>query len=140
MAALTEWWNGIGGILDATNPNALKWFIENAKNFSYEHNLDSFKFDAGETNYLPNDFSLKNAPYPNKFSELYCAACAELGEMIEVRTGSRSQRLPVFVRIMDKDSRWGYDNGLKTLIPCALTFSILGYPFILPDMIGTHFI
>lgn len=36
----------------------------------------------------------------------------------------------------DKESRWGYDNGLKTIIPTALTFSILGYPFILPDMIG----
>ena len=36
----------------------------------------------------------------------------------------------------DKESRWGYDNGLKTIIPTALTFGILGYPFILPDMIG----
>ena len=36
----------------------------------------------------------------------------------------------------DKESRWGYDNGLKTIIPTALTFGILGYPFILADMIG----
>lgn len=36
----------------------------------------------------------------------------------------------------DKESRWGYDNGLKTVIPTALTFGILGYPFVLPDMIG----
>ena len=34
------------------------------------------------------------------------------------------------------DSRWGNDNGLKTMIPNALLMSILGYPFILPDMIG----
>ena len=42
----------------------------------------------------------------------------------------------MFVRMGDKESRWGYDNGLKTIIPTALTFGILGYPFILPDMIG----
>lgn len=36
----------------------------------------------------------------------------------------------------DKDSRWGYDNGLKSMIPSLLQFSIAGYPFVLPDMIG----
>ena len=36
----------------------------------------------------------------------------------------------------DKESQWGYNNGLKTLIPTTLTFGILGYPFVLPDMIG----
>ena len=36
----------------------------------------------------------------------------------------------------DKESRWGYDNGLKTLIPTVLTLGILGYPYVLPDMIG----
>ena len=38
--------------------------------------------------------------------------------------------------MMDKDSNWGPAKGMKTLIPTALTFSLLGYPYILPDMIG----
>jgi len=38
--------------------------------------------------------------------------------------------------MLDKDSVWGYDNGLKTLIPTLLHFGILGYPYTLPDMIG----
>ena len=42
--------------------------------------------------------------------------------------------------MMDKDSRWGYNNGLKTLIPHALTFGVIGYPFVLPDMIGNKLI
>lgn len=29
-----------------------------------------------------------------------------------------------------------YSNGLKTLIPNSLLFGFLGYPFVLPDMIG----
>lgn len=36
----------------------------------------------------------------------------------------------------DKESRWGFDNGLKSLIPTVLTMGILGYPYVLPDMIG----
>ena len=31
--------------------------------------------------------------------------------MIEVRTARHSQHLPVFLRMLDKDSVWGYDNG-----------------------------
>jgi len=42
----------------------------------------------------------------------------------------------MFVRMGDKESRWGFDNGLKSLIPTILTMGILGYPYILPDMIG----
>ena len=36
----------------------------------------------------------------------------------------------------DRDTVWGVDNGLQSLIPALLTSSVLGYPFCLPDMIG----
>ena len=31
---------------------------------------------------------------------------SQLGSMIEVRVGSRTQDLPIFVRMLDKDSTW----------------------------------
>ena len=52
----------------------------------------------------------------------------------EVRVGYHTQTQPLFVRMMDKFSNWGHDNGLKSVIPCALTFVILTY--VLLDMIG----
>ena len=61
---------------------------------------------------------------------------ARLGGMIEVRTGFQTQDLPIFVRMLDKDSNWGFDNGLKSVLTTSLVMSILGYPFVLPDMIG----
>lgn len=54
----------------------------------------------------------------------------------EVRVGCLTQHAPIMVRMLDRRSRWGIDNGLATLIPTALTFGLLGYPFVLPDMIG----
>lgn len=54
----------------------------------------------------------------------------------EVRVGYRTQDAPLLVRMMDRRSRWGVDNGLKTVIPTTLTFGLIGYPFVLPDMIG----
>jgi alpha-glucosidase (family GH31 glycosyl hydrolase) len=73
---------------------------------------------------------------PDEYSISYAKMSARLGKMIEVRTGCQTQDLPIFVRMLDKDSRWGFDNGLKSVVTTALVMSILGYPFILPDMIG----
>lgn len=95
--------------------------------------------------------------WPAAQTTKYVEAVAQFGRQIEVRVGYRSQRHPIFVRMLDKDSRWGYDNGLKTLITTMLQISmsgkwkrkgnlptwpsiatnyIPGYPFVLPDMIG----
>ena len=46
------------------------------------------------------------------------------------------QAVPIFTRMLDKDTFWGKANGLATLIPTLLHFSLEGYVFVLPDMIG----
>ena len=40
------------------------------------------------------------------------------------------------VRMGDRDTVWGVENGLQSLIPALLTSAVLGYPFTLPDMVG----
>lgn len=134
---LVKWWQGVGAILDVTNPEAISWYNGRLNSMKVEYGIDSFKFDAGERTFLPPVFSsFKAMNSSNDYMTKYVEMVSAHGTMIEVRCGYRSQEHPVFVRMADKESRWGYNNGLKTLIPTALTFGILGYPFILPDMIG----
>ena len=139
--ALTSWWDGlIAGILDPSNPDAVKWYLDKLETLKTTYNVSSFKFDAGEASWLPHLYSSFAAP--EKPGEIYPKAWVALAEQAdkshrqEVRVGYRTQKHPIFVRMMDKFSNWGHDNGLKSVIPCALTFGILGYPFVLPDMIG----
>lgn len=84
------------------------------------------------------NLSLQTDSSPNKFSEFISLMISnfENSSFIELRTGFNSQKHGNLVRLLDKDSNWSYDNGFKTMIPSCLTYSILGYPFILPDMIG----
>lgn len=56
--------------------------------------------------------------------------------MIEVRAAQETQDLPIFLRMLDKDTEWTFKNGLPTLITTLLQLNLVGYPFILPDMIG----
>nr|XP_039252617.1 myogenesis-regulating glycosidase-like [Styela clava] len=133
------WWDGVGALVDYTNPAACDWYVSNLEKVRQRYGVDSFKFDAGEINYLTSipDYQthefLKN---PGTYTTDYAACAHRLGDQIEVRASWRNQDLPIFVRMMDKDSNWTPAKGLKTMIPTALTFSLLGYPYILPDMIG----
>ena len=43
---------------------------------------------------------------PDDYSSGYARMASQLGSMIEVRVGSRTQDLPIFVRMLDKDSTW----------------------------------
>jgi len=56
--------------------------------------------------------------------------------VVQIRSAYGNQDLAVFVRMLDKDSVWGHHNGLRSVIPTALLFGLVGYPFVLPDMIG----
>lgn len=136
---LTSWWDGkLAGILDATNPEAVEWYLNKTKFLQDTYNISSFKFDAGEVNWLPLVYSA-GFDIPSEYTKHWASLAYKSDTSVrhqEARVGSRSQDLPIFIRMLDKDSNWDYTNGLKTLIPTALTFGILGYPFILPDMIG----
>ncbi|KYO18454.1 hypothetical protein Y1Q_0020969 [Alligator mississippiensis] len=88
LPAMVEWWNGIGAILDFTNPAAREWFQ------SHLRQLRS-----------------------NIWSRRYTEMAIPFYELAEVRVGYQSQNISCFFRIIDRDSVWGYELGLKSLIP-----------------------
>ncbi|KFP40151.1 putative family 31 glucosidase KIAA1161, partial [Chlamydotis macqueenii] len=140
LPAMVQWWNGIGAILDFTNPAARDWFQSHLRQLRHKYGISSFKFDAGETSYLPKQFStFRPLPDPSIWSRRYTEMAIPFYELAEVRVGYQSQNISCFFRIIDRDSVWGYELGLKSLIPTVLTISMLGYPFISADMIGGNF-
>ncbi|XP_016361266.1 uncharacterized family 31 glucosidase KIAA1161-like [Sinocyclocheilus anshuiensis] len=137
LPALVRWWNGIAGILDFTNPEARDWYALNLCTLKNKYGVVSFKFDAGETSYLPQQFStFVPLQDPSTFTRRYTEMALPFNDRAELRSGYQSQNISCFFRIIDRDSLWGYTLGLKSIIPTVLTISILGYQFILPDIIG----
>ena len=140
MPAITEWWNGVALVLDLTNRSVLQYYESRLERLQKEYGISSFKFEAGEASYLPAGYK-PHVPFynPSNFTKLYAEIAYHMdrtGRRTQLRVGSRTQHLPVFVRMVDKDSNWDYDGGIKTVIPHVLNMGILGYPFLIPDMIG----
>lgn len=126
------------GAIDFTNKEAVTWWV-NRLNKIKEMGIDSFKFDAGETSWLPLTAKLTGPQelQPGIYTTSYTTALADnFDDRIEVRVGWRTQTLPIFVRMIDKDTRYTWNNGLPTLITTLLQMNMNGYVFVLPDMIG----
>ncbi|XP_045450289.1 myogenesis-regulating glycosidase-like [Melitaea cinxia] len=136
-----NWWNpngSIPGLVDFTNPQAAEWWYSRVRNLIDTYDIDSIKFDAGESSYSPQipvqqgDIDL----HPHNIVDAYVRTCARFGDMIEVRAGFRTQDLPIFVRMVDRDSIWGLNNGLSTIVTTTIQMNLNGYTLVLPDMIG----
>ncbi|XP_049764874.1 myogenesis-regulating glycosidase-like [Schistocerca cancellata] len=133
----STWWNGDGSVVDFTNPEAAAWWAGRLSALLAETGIDSFKFDAGETSWLPQLPDIQPIDLnPIQFSADYLQTVSQFGPMIEVRTGERTQNLPVYIRMIDKDTKWTFDNGLATLVTTLLQMNMVGYVLVLPDMVG----
>ncbi|XP_037813724.1 myogenesis-regulating glycosidase [Lucilia sericata] len=137
----TQWWNsktGEAAYVDFTKSEVQDWFKQRLRRLQTEDGIDSFKFDAGESSWVPDDPVLNASSNfsPSQITRDYVRTVGSFGSMVEVRSGQGTQDLPIFVRMIDKDSEWKWENGLVTLITTLLQMNLNGYPFVLPDMIG----
>ena len=144
--ATIKWWNGEGGLIDVSNPEAINWYDKQLQELKKTYGFDGFKFDAGDGGFFPlkrfNDklFKIgrtKGKITPNQYTDLWVKYVAEHHPYLaELRVGYLAQRYGLVAREGDKNSRWGLNNGLHAVVTQALTLSLTGYPYIMPDMIG----
>lgn len=131
-----RWWQGEACLLDLSNPEARDWWAAKLKALQAATGIAGYKFDAGEANFLPAD-ALTHAPIErSQYSQLWAAFAAEHFPYGEARCGWRGQRNAILYRQWDKFSTWGEDNGLASVVTQALALGLVGYPFVLPDMVG----
>ena len=144
-----KWWDGKGGLLDLSNPEAKRWFNEKLEALKRNYGFDGFKFDAGDGRFFPISRSdggiarpvkigkTQGGLTPNRYTDEWLKFTYENQyDLAEARVGYLAQRFGVIAREGDKESTWGLDNGLHAAITQALTLSLTGYPYIMPDMIG----
>lgn len=83
-----------------------EWFSDKLKVLQESAGIDSFKFDAGESSWAPYDPKLNasNKHHPLAITTDYINTVSKFGAMEEVRSAFRNQEMPIFLRMIDKDS------------------------------------
>ncbi len=143
------WWDGAGGLIDISNPEAREWFNGKLENLKKRYGFDGFKFDAGDGSFFPivrpenkivKPIKLGRTHgglMPNQYTDEWLRFIAENQyDLAEARVGYLAQQFGIIAREGDKESVWGLNNGLHASITQALTLSLTGYMYIMPDMIG----
>lgn len=151
--------------LDMTHAEACAWFVRRVRALMAHTGVDGIKFDSGEPCWLPHyggdgdggdsgrDFErgTRALRYPNEYTDRWlnrvvrpivsgadARATAPLSPC-EARAATSTgacQSIPCLWRMFDRFSHFGYDNGLASVLPTMLVSGVLGFAFVLPDMIG----
>lgn len=137
----TRWWRGKASYIDFTNPKATKWFRKRLDNLRSTYDIDSFKFDGGESSFSSHlgKYHIMSNDNPETIVKEYIKMIAAIGTNVHTRVARGTQQYPIFVTMMDRNSNWDKNLGLPTLITQLLQMNIIGYSFVLPDMIGGNF-
>ncbi len=131
---IEKWWNGYGGIVDLSHPDAFAWFQGELDKLVADYGIDGFKFDGGDPHFFQGNFKSHSPHTPNDF----CEDFARIGlkyPLSEYRACWKLGGQHLIQRVRDKHHRWG-EKGMVDLIPTALAQGLLGYAYSCPDMVG----
>ncbi len=137
--AMMRWWHGPAGLVDFSNPAAADEYATRLRRLRDEHGFDGFKMDGGDLRYQPTgaDRGFHLLTTPARYCDLYVQFFHDhFYDLVETRTEWLTQASGIMAREGGKDSVWGLNNGLGAVLALGLTQGLLGYPFLIPDMIG----
>ena len=102
------------------------------------HSPPSRAFDRAGEALLLSGARQTAVPLPNHsdYSRHYARFAHSLGNGSIVSAGYRSQEHALMVDLGPRSSTWGYELGLKSVIPAVLTLGLLGYPFVMAGPVG----
>ncbi len=129
--AIVRWWNGASAVIDLTNPDGEKWYIDQLQRLQKEYGVDGFKLDAGDPEFYKDVYSFRDV-LPNEHTERHAAIGLSF-PLNEYRACWKMAGQPLAQRLRDKEHTWEH---LQALIPDILAQGLIGYAFTCPDMIG----
>ena len=133
---IIHWWQGDGAVWDFTNPTAAAEFRSRLWALQRRYGFDGFKFDGGDVSLVPADLVPFRPISAALFPDVYNQEAAAHFPWSAARVGIYSQPLGIVQRLIDKNSVWGTDNGLASVVPEAIQTSMRGFTYVMPDMVG----
>ena len=129
--AILNLWNGASALVDLSNPEGEKWFIDQLDILIEKYGVDGFKLDAGDPESYVGTYSFGDYS-PND----HCESYARLGldyQLNELRACWKMAGQPLVQRLRDKSHSW---DDIRVLIPDMFGLGLIGHQFGCPDMIG----
>ena len=134
-SAVTLWGREKMNILDLHSSETKQWFVNQLKNMVTEYGIDGFTLLGGESNYLINNNAVSDAN-SLELTKDFLSISEDLKITPLSSFSYKSQHLAGVVTLSHRKASWDSHGGLRSVIPSVLTLGILGYPFIIPNVVG----
>lgn len=122
------------GVLDVTNNASVPWLVDKLNSVVKDYQIDSFFLDFGTAHNMPHYYQCsKSLINPDQYKTIFGANFEDAIKIMAFSGAISVPSLPAFLSLPPVNSSW---EGLQTIITTALSYGIIGYPFILPGPIG----
>ena len=142
---LASWWKGRGGLIDFTNPAAVRWWQDQVRQ-ALRLGADAFKADGGEGGFVDDARFASGeeaAVLRTRYPVLYDQALQALidGDLhgdgvLLMRSGSVGNHNLPFFWAGDNESNFGTENGLPSVVLAGLNAGLSGIPLWTSDLGG----
>ncbi|KAJ8985628.1 hypothetical protein NQ317_015123 [Molorchus minor] len=123
-----------GGVLDITSNRTVPWLIEKLKKVIDKYKFDAYYLDMGTAYNMPHYYQCEKALVnPDRYKTLFVNSLQGSVPIFGVSSAIERPKSPAFAVLPHFESSW---DGLRRVIPTILTYSILGYPFLIPGAVG----
>ncbi len=134
---LATWWKGKGGLIDFTQPAAVRWW-QNQVRQAVAIGADAFKADGGEGSFIAYPESLRT-----RYSVLYNQALEHVIDadlhgdgVLFSRSGSVGSHDLPFIWAGDNQADFSKDNGLPSVVTAGLNAGLSGVSMWTSDLGG----
>lgn len=122
------------GVLDVTNNASVPWLVDKLNKVVKDYQIDSFYLDFGTAHNMPHYYQCsKSLINPDQYKTIFGTNFEDAIKIMAFSGAVSVPSLPAFLSLPPVNSSW---EGLQTIITTALSYGIIGYPFILPGPIG----
>jgi len=120
--------------LDITRNQSVLWLQQKLVALQNQFGVDSFYLDMGTAYDMPKYYQFdKILTNPDHFKTLFTKRVLQSVPLMGVSGAVQRPQPPTFVSLPPLPSDW---RSMKKIIPSALTYGLMGYPFLLSTPVG----
>ena len=131
--AESHWWAGKSAMLDCTNPKAYGWLLGELRRLMGDYGVEGFFFDAGDAQNYPDDAE----PFEKGATKSEQVRAFHLIGMDvplqQHRASWKTGGYPLMQTLRDKHATY---SEIKACIGDMANAGLLGYSFVVPDLVG----
>lgn len=122
------------GVLDITINASFAWLQKKLKKVAKDYQIDAFFLDFGTAYNIPHYYQCsKSLLNPDQYKTIFGAKFEESIKIMAYSGAISPPKLPAFLSLPPVNASW---EGLQSILPTALVYGVIGFPFIIPGAVG----